>query len=190
MFRKPRLRGASKYLAPGEQVLLTTRRHPVVLVKPLAIWLATLFVLGSISMVITESNPIVFVDRAVLWLSLAVTAYTIVPGLIWWKSSYVVTDERVLLLQGLLSVNVSSVRLARVTETSFNRSVLGRILGYGDLKLDAAGEQLSLATLSRLPRAGEVYRLVTSLLLGEPDSEPRHLDPGEETTGPLPQVKL
>lgn len=190
MFKKPRLRGASKYLAPGERVLLTTRRHPVVLVKPVALWLVALLVLSSISMFVTEGNPIVFVDQAVLWLSLAVTAYLLVLGLIWWKSTYVVTDERVLLLQGLLSVNVSSVRLARVTETSFNRSVLGRILGYGDLKLDAAGEQLSLATLSRLPRAGEVYRLITSLLLGEPDAEPRHLDPGEETTGPLPPVTL
>jgi hypothetical protein len=94
----------------------------------------------------------------------------------------------VLLLEGLISVNVSAVRLARVAETSFNRSIFGRIFGYGDLKLDAAGEQLSLASLTYLPRAEEIYRLITRLLLGEDDREPEPYDPGEETTGPLPPV--
>jgi uncharacterized membrane protein YdbT with pleckstrin-like domain len=110
--------------------------------------------------------------------------------MVWWKSYYVITDERVLLLTGFISVNVSAVRLARVAETSFSRSVFGRIFGYGDLKLDAAGEQLSLATLTYLPRAEQVYRLVTSLLLDEYEPEPEPYDPGEETTGPLPPVVL
>lgn len=188
MPKNPRLSGTSRYLAPGEKILLTTRRHWVVLLKPVLIWLATLLVVGLVSFVITEGNPIPFVDQVALWLSLAVTAYLVAKGMIWWKSYYVVTDERVLLLEGLISVNVTSVRLARVTETSFNRSVLGRMLGYGDLKLDTAGEKLSLATLAHLPRAGEVYRLITSLLLGNEEPPPQPYDPGEETTGPLPPV--
>lgn len=186
--KNPRLRGASRYLASGERILLTTRRHPVLLMKPILVWMATLIVTGLISFVITEGNPIPVVDQIVLALSLAATGYLVYKAMVWWKSYYVVTDERVLLLEGLISVNVSAVRLARVAETSFNRSIPGRIFGYGDLKLDAAGEQLSLAALTYLPRAEEVYRLITRLLLGEENPEPEPYDPGEETTGPLPPV--
>ncbi|HEX2150344.1 MAG TPA: PH domain-containing protein [Actinomycetota bacterium] len=188
MPKNPRLRGTSRYLAPGESILRTTRRHPVVLLKPIFIWMATLIVVGLLSFVLTEGNPIPVLDQLNLWISLGMTAYLVTKAMTWWKSYYVVTDERVLLLEGLLSVKVSAVRLSRVAETSFNRSILGRILGYGDLKLDAAGEQLSLATLTYLPRADEVYRLITSLLLGEREEEPLPYDPGEETTGPLPPV--
>jgi uncharacterized membrane protein YdbT with pleckstrin-like domain len=189
MPKPPRLRGAHRFLAPGERILRTIRRHPVLMVKPIVLWIMTLLVVGLISFVITEGNPIPVVDQIVLVLALAVTAYTAYKVLDWWKSYYVVTDERVLLLRGILSVNVSAVRLARVTETRFVRSVWGRILGYGALKLDSAGEQLGLASLEYLPRAEEVYRLVTSLLLGEElDPEPEPYDPGEETTGPLPPV--
>lgn len=189
MPKPPRLRGASRFLAPGERVLRTIRRHPVLMVKPIALWLATLIVVGLISFVITEGSPIPVVDQTVLILALAMTAYTGYKVADWWRSYYVITDERVLLLRGILSVSVSAVRLARVTETRFVRSVWGRILGYGELKLDSAGEQLSLASLDYLPRAEEVYRLVTSLLLGEQfEPEPEPYDPGEETTGPLPPV--
>lgn len=189
MPKPPRLRGAQRYLAPRERILLTTRRHPVVLAKPLLKWIATLLVMGLVSFVITEGRPIPILDTIVLWLALAMTAYFAYRALEWWRTCYLVTDERVLLVSGVLSVNVTAVRLSRVTETSFSRSIGGRILGYGELKLDAAGEQLSLASLKHLPRAAEVYRLVTSLLLEEDlGAEPEPFDPGEEVTGPLPPV--
>lgn len=189
MPKPPRLRGTERYLAPGERILLTTRRHPVLLAKPIFIWLVTLLLVGLVSFVLTEGNPIPVLDQITLLLALAMTAYTAYKALAWWRSYYVITDERVLLLRGLISVDVTAVRLARVTETSFGRSVWGRILGYGVLTLDTAGERLNLASLTYLPRADEAYRLVTSLLLGETFApEPEPFDPGEETTGPLPPV--
>ena len=189
MPRTPRLRGTERYLAPGERILRTTRRHPVLLAKPLALWMLTLLTVGLISFVLTEGNPIPVVDQITMWLAIGMTAYTAYRVLGWWTTYYVITDERVLLCRGILSAHVTAVRLSRVAETSFSRSVWGRLLGYGELKLDAAGEQLTLASLPYLPRAVEAYRLVTSLLLGE-DIEPEPFDPSEETTGPLPPVVL
>lgn len=191
MSKAPRLRGTDRYLAPGERILLTTRRHPVLLVKPILGWLLSLLAVGLISFVITEGNPIPIVDQFTLLAALAMTAYTAYRVLVWRRTYYVITDERVLLLKGLVSVDVTAVRLARVTETSFSRSVLGRILGYGTLTLDTAGERLNLASLTHLPRADQAYRLVTSLLLGElVERDPQPYDPSEETTGPLPPVVL
>lgn len=186
--KESRLRGTGRYLAPGEQIIRTIRRHPVVIVKPILWWLFSLLAVGLISFVLTEGNPIPLVDQVVLVLALAMTAYTGYRILDWWRSYFVITDERVLLLQGIISVKVTAVRLSRVAETSFSRSVMGRILGYGELKLDAAGEQIKLASLGYLPKPEEVYRLVTSLLLGHEEPEYPTYDPSEEITGPLPPV--
>jgi hypothetical protein len=86
---------------------------------------------------------------------------------------------------------VSSVSLSRISETSFARTLPGRLLGYGDLKLDAPGEQLGLATLRYLPKPEALYRLVTSLIRSqERDGRSRVYDPREENTGPLPPVVI
>ncbi|HYN98240.1 MAG TPA: hypothetical protein VEU28_01045, partial [Actinomycetota bacterium] len=81
MPNNPRLRGTSRYLAPGESILRTTRRHPVVLLKPILIWMATLIVVGLISFVLTEGNPIPLVDQVNLWISLGMTGYLVTKAM-------------------------------------------------------------------------------------------------------------
>lgn len=190
--RTPSSRGVHRYLAPGEQIAYVCRRHPVVLAKPLALWLLTILGLGAISFIVTQGDPIPVVDTIALGVGVAVTLYLGFRYIQWWKDRYVMTDQRVLLIEGIFAIKVSAVSLSRVTETSFARSVWGRMLGYGDLKLDSAGEQLGLATLRYLPKPDALYRLVTSLLIRSRearDSRPS-ADPSEENTGPLPPVVL
>lgn len=189
---KPSSRGVQRYLAPGEQIVHVCRRHPVVLAKPIALWLLTILGLGAVSFIITQGDPIPLVDTIALWVGVAVTLYLGVKFLQWWKDRYVMTDQRVLLIEGVFAIKVQSVSLSRVTETSFARGVWGRMLGYGDLKLDSAGEQLGLATLRYLPKPDALYRLVTSLLIQSRESQRSGppADPSEENTGPLPPVVL
>lgn len=191
------LRGIARYLAPGEEIRYVSRRHLVVLVKPFVMWLLTLLVVGSISLLLTQGAPVPILDTAGLIVSLAVTFYFAFRVLQWWKDRYVITGQRVLLIEGIISVKVTAVSLSRVTETSFARSLWGRIFGYGDLKLDSAGEQLGLATLKYLPKPEAQYRLITSLLnRGRDPGADRDYryrsnpDPSEENTGPLPPIVL
>lgn len=190
--RMPSLRGARRYLAPGERVVHICRRHPVVLVRPFMVWLAAVLFIGLVSFVLTSVDPIPVVDTVAQWTALAVTVYLGFKYLQWRQDLYVVTDQRVLLIAGILSIKVSSVSLARVSETSFARSLWGRLLGYGDLLLDAPGERLTLTTLRYLPKPEALYRLVTSLIRSqEQDQGPRRVyDPREENTGPLPPVVI
>jgi uncharacterized membrane protein YdbT with pleckstrin-like domain len=189
--RTPSSRGVHRYLAPGEHIAYVCRRHPVVLAKPLALWLLTILGLGAISFIVTQGDPVPVIDTVALWAGVAVTLYLGVKYLQWWKDRYVMTDQRVLSIEGIFAIKVSAVSLSRVTETSFARNVWGRMLGYGDLKLDSAGEQLGLATLRYLPKPDALYRLVTSLLIRSREDQTRHsADPSEENTGPLPPVVL
>jgi uncharacterized membrane protein YdbT with pleckstrin-like domain len=188
----PAARGVHRYLAPGEKVVLVCRRHPIVLAKAFVVWLGTLLVLGFVSFVLTQSDPIPLVDTIALWASLAMTLYLAFKWLHWWMDRYVITSERVLLVEGIFAIKVSAVSLSRVTETSFSRSLWGRLLGYGDLKLDSPGEQLGLATLKQLPKPEAIYRLVASLLIRSREADTGRVayDPSEENTGPLPPVVI
>jgi uncharacterized membrane protein YdbT with pleckstrin-like domain len=164
----------------------------VVLAKPVAIWLLTILALGAISFVLTQGDPIPWVDAVALWAGVAVSLYLAFKYLQWWKDRYVITDQRVLLVEGIFAIKVTAVSLSRVTETSFARSLWGRMLGYGDLKLDSPGEQLGMATLRYLPKPEALYRLVNSLLIRSREAQRSGppADPSEENTGPLPPVVL
>lgn len=184
-------RNLKRYLAPGEMVEHACRRHPLVLMKPVLVW-----VLGSILAVLgaawlSQLTGIYAVDLAGLWVVAALSLVAFYRYLRWYRERYVFTNQRVLLLKGILAVRVSAVSLARVTETSFTRSIWGRLLGYGELRLDSPGEQLGLATLRYLPRPNEVYRLVSSLLYPSRnhDYPATVMDPSEQDTGELPPVR-
>ncbi|MGQ0679468.1 MAG: PH domain-containing protein [Actinomycetota bacterium] len=183
-------RGESRYLAPGEAIQHVARRHVVVLIMPMLVWLTTLAGVAWISFLLTERDPIPLLDNIGIGVVLVVTLYALFRLVQWWKDRYVITDQRVLLIEGIIAVKVAAVSLGRVTETSFTRSLWGRLLGYGELKLDSAGEQLGLASLDYLPKPVAVYRLVTSLLIEARSERPRSADPRKDDTGPLPPVVL
>jgi uncharacterized membrane protein YdbT with pleckstrin-like domain len=186
------LGGIERYLAPGERVAHISRRHPIVLAKAFFVWLITLLAIGLISFFITRNHPIPIVDTIALGLGILMTIYLAFKYLEWWKVRYVITEQRVLLIEGIFATKVTAVSLSRVTETSFSRSLAGRVLGYGDLKLDSASEHLKLETLQFLPHPEAQYRLVASLLIQSQEADRggarRVVDPSEESTGPLPPV--
>lgn len=183
--------GNQRYLAPGEVLIKSFRRHPIVLVKPLGVWLLSLVGVGLASLLLTQGLPVPFIDLVVRWLALLLTAFTAVKYIRWRMDRYLITNRRVLLIEGLFSLKVSAVALARITGTSFSRSFLGRILGYGNLSLGSA-DPLGLARLEHVAHPQGIYRLITSLLLGDgPSGGSRPvpgLSRGEEITGPLPPV--
>ena len=103
------------------------------------------------------------------------------------------TDEDgIFEVSGLLSRKVASMPLTRVTDMTYRRSLLGRLLGYGDLIVESAGQDQALTTINFLPNPDEFYRTVTALVGGvmaRPDPETVHeASWDDEDTGPLPRV--
>jgi membrane protein YdbS with pleckstrin-like domain len=112
---RPSWRGRISIIAPG--LLLA------VVVLVLALWLG-LDVLYSIA------------------LGLAIAAVAVVWGLletIRWK--YTVTEHRVFVRHGLLSVTEQTARLERVQDLTLRQSILERVLGVGSLDIDTAGSE-------------------------------------------------
>lgn len=184
------------YLGSGEQVVYASRQHPVALLKPLAWWLATMIAVTVAGTFVLARTDAPLAQQLIGAVVIGVTGYAVVRVLHWWATRYVITRERVIMINGLVSVRVSSLPLSKVNDTTLSRSLWGRLLGYGDLTLESAGERAGLSRLIYLPKPKDAYRLVSSLLAERDRREgdvqrsrqwPGITVAGKDDTGPLPR---
>jgi hypothetical protein len=61
------------------------------------------------------------------------------PPILWWIERIVITDKRVMLAQGFFVHKIAMMPLTKVTDLTFERSIRGRLLGYGTLIVESAG---------------------------------------------------
>lgn len=101
-------------------------------------------------------GPLVF-TAAGLWL--AVGTY-----LNWVRLLYVITDEEIYVKHGLVSRDVTQVRLDRIQNTAYNQSILQRILGYGNIRIYTAGTSTEDLTFQNVPNPERIKGILTELL--------------------------
>lgn len=185
-----------RYLAREERVHHICRQHWIVLARPFCIWLASV-VFASSAIVFLDSGRIGSVMRPVMepLLALLVVGTTLYIGARyagWRLARFVFTNRRVLFIEGLLSRRVSAIPLSKITDTTFTRSLLGRLLHYGDLLLDSPGEQPGIATLAALPQPDELYRLIMTLVPHDTASQPPppYRRRADEDTDEIPRVVI
>ncbi|SFT41852.1 PH domain-containing protein [Geodermatophilus amargosae] len=162
--RPPRwAKDAAKYLLPGEQAVVATRRHWAVLLWPGANALAVLLV-GLWVLTLDPDNRfssgvgLLVVVGALGWFALRAGE--------WWMRHFIVTRRRVLLTSGIVARTVTLLPLRRITDLTWKETVLGQVLGYGTFRFESAGSQQALSQITFLPRADLLYREVSELLFG------------------------
>ncbi|MGY1726670.1 PH domain-containing protein [Geodermatophilus sp. SYSU D01062] len=162
--RPPRwAKDAAKYLLPGEQAVVATRRHWAVLLWPAAKAVAVLLV-GLWVLTLDPDNRVsasvglLVVLGALGWFALRAGE--------WWMRHFIVTRRRVLLTSGIVARTVSLLPLRRITDLTWKETVPGQLLGYGTFRFESAGSQQALSQITYLPRADLLYREVSELLFG------------------------
>jgi uncharacterized membrane protein YdbT with pleckstrin-like domain len=115
------------YAATDERVCFDVRRHGVVLVRPflraIALAVAGLFLL-AMPWPVPIAGPIVIGVAAV-------SSFAAVWK--WDRTRFVVTTEKVFLVQGVARKRASAVRLHGLRAISLEQSFPGRLLDYGTL---------------------------------------------------------
>src|SRR5438309_257527 len=150
-----------RYLGPGERVIYLTRRHPVVLLFPAALWFMAL-ILGfgaGLSYRPDGRAELSYLGAAII---LSGSVFLVCKICQWWQTRYVLTSDRILVVQGTLSRRVNGLLLRSVLDTTYDRTLAGRLFGYGDLELNLCG-QLGSRRLTWVPRADTIYILILSL---------------------------
>ncbi|HEV2888144.1 MAG TPA: PH domain-containing protein [Jatrophihabitans sp.] len=175
-----------KYLIPSERAVVVTHRHWASLMK-VGAGSAAVFLLAML-MVLYLSDEQFFAVVGVLALLGSLGWF----GFAWWfwaTEEFVITDKRVLIVSGIITRRVAIMPLTKVTDLTYERSLLGRLLGYGVFVMESAGQHQAMSRIEYLPRPDRLYHDVSTLLFG-PDSmlrlRRRPDEASDHPTTPLP----
>ena len=160
----------NRYLLPHERQVITVHQHPAVLIRPIFEVLVGLAIAGWLSNSVANGNGIAILVIWVLWGFLLLRL--VVKVFDWYVTYFVVTSQRFLLATGLVSRKVNMMPLAKVTDMSFQRSPMGRILGYGEFILESAGQEQALNKVDYLPYPEQLYLEVCGLIFKDKDESP------------------
>ena len=163
----PRVR--KRYLMRDERPVVSTRAHWATLVEPVVTALAALVLTVVVAVRSTLSDAVV----VLFWLFAALVARVVWRWWNWRVEWFVATDKRLLRTYGVITQRVAMMPLAKVTDLSYDRSVLGRMLGYGEFVLESAGQDQALREISFIPGPDEKYREIVATIFGVSD-------PGED----------
>jgi uncharacterized membrane protein YdbT with pleckstrin-like domain len=159
-------REIDEYLLPTERRVIRVRQHWAYMwthVTQTALFLLAV-VLGQRYL---PGSGSVLVDNLAFYLALVAVVRFTVLTMLWWIERIVITDKRVMLAQGIIVHNVGMMPLGKVTDLTFQRSLGGRMLGYGTLIVESAGQIQALNRIDYMPRPEEIYEALSELVFGE-----------------------
>ena len=138
-------------LATNEQILYRTKQH----------WMAPIF--GTIAgVLVLVGGVVLFVVQLAMgteglvgvlrtlafWGSIVLTIVGV--GMVgysyiqWWVEDYAVTNQKVMKVAGLLRKRTSGAALEKINDVIMEQGPLGRMLGYGTLKVATASDSTDL----------------------------------------------
>lgn len=167
MTGRPTARSLDRYLLRGERIVAEIRRHKIVLLKPVSVVLLAIALAVWIDLnVARDGSPVV---RFVWFVVLAALLWSAWRFLEWWYERFVVTDKRILLFHGFITRKVPMMPLSKVTDMTYERSIMGRLLGYGTFVLESAGQDQSLSKIDHVPDPDASYRAIVAEIFGIDD---------------------
>jgi uncharacterized membrane protein YdbT with pleckstrin-like domain len=155
----------AKYLLPQEEQTVTIRRHPAMLLRYLIESFGALILAGVLTAVISNATAVTVVW--VLWLM--VVSRLAFKVFEWSDEYFAVTKVRVMLVHGIVTRRVDMMPLSKVTDLTVNRTIMGRMLGYGTLVLESAGQDQALSTVEYIPEPEAVYLEISAAAFGHGD---------------------
>ena len=81
------------------------------------------------------------------------------------------TNRRIIEATGLLGLRVASMPVTRVTDLVLSRTTAGELFGFGDLRIESAGQDQSLASIPFLVEPWTFHRLAVRLATKPVDTD-------------------
>ncbi|GAC1381280.1 MAG: hypothetical protein NVSMB48_08960 [Marmoricola sp.] len=151
--------GINRHLNPGESVVFTTRTHPKALVLPVGI--AIVVVAAAIALSVFAHG---FWVLAVWVVAVVLIAWlTGVPLLAWLSNTYTLTDRRVLTRTGIVTRRGHDIPLNRISDVSYEKGIVDRMLGCGTLIISDASREGRVA-LPDVPHVEKRQLQISDLL--------------------------
>jgi membrane protein YdbS with pleckstrin-like domain len=162
-------RDPDEYLLPTERRVIRVRRHWTYVLWDVFEAIALLAVAVMASYLVPAGAWLI---QNILWYAALLVvlrfAYIVVD---WWVERIVVTDKRFMLITGVFTNRVAMMPITKVTDLTYERSAVGRMLGYGTLIVESAGQIQALNRIEFLPRPELVYDAISELVFGDKQAQ-------------------
>lgn len=137
-------RYADRLLSDGERVALRGRQHFLAtIIEGRVAW--AIFVAALVLVILDLQLEPGLARDLFGWLGLGLLliglAWLTQIYLSWYAQDYVITNRRVMKVEGILKKRSADSSLEKINDAVLEQSVFGRILGYGDLDILTANEQ-------------------------------------------------
>lgn len=141
-----------------EGIVFKTRRHWLAILLTILInsLLSLLIIVGS-GFLVSRLSPWALLLLLLLGFPLGRLALDLLH---WWNEQYVITNRRVVQVEGIINKHVIDSSLEKVNDVVLDQSLWGRFLGYGDVEILTASE----IGVNRLDRVADPVRFKTEML--------------------------
>lgn len=162
-------RDPDEYLLNTERRVIRVRRHWTYVLWDIFEAVALLAVAVMVSYLLPVGA---WLFQNILWYAALLVvlrfAYIVVD---WWVERIVVTDKRFMLVTGVFTNRVAMMPITKVTDLTYERTWLGRMLGYGTLIVESAGQIQALNRVEFLPKPELVYDAISELVFGDKQAQ-------------------
>jgi len=166
-----------KMLAENEEIALLAGKHWTAIAKSVAITVLICLVLIAGSVALFLAGPGMPIAAFVACLAAFPLGKLTYDYIRWRSVRYVITNRRVIEVMGLLSKHVSDSALENINDVIMQQSLLGRILGYGDLEILTASEA---SGINRFVRIADPVKFKTTMLNQKEAEQQRLGSPGPD----------
>jgi len=129
-------------LSDHERVVIHKHPHWKMLVLPVLVLVVTVGAVAYLASLVSDQSW-----HLIAWIVLAaigallVILFTVVPLIRWRTTHFVITTQRVLIREGVLSRKGIDIPLARVNSVQFRHGFFQRLLGCGTLVIESASDE-------------------------------------------------
>jgi hypothetical protein len=147
----------TRYLFPTERFRGEWKRHWIHLAGTLTVGVLATFGLGWLSGLLAGWEE----GAWLVWV--VVMAWLGFMGWVGWRVAdwhfdrFVLTNKRIMKVDGIITRNVAMMPLLRVTDMKYVQSPVGRLLRYGTFVIESAGQEQALREVPHIPNPNEVY---------------------------------
>ncbi|MGH1562319.1 PH domain-containing protein [Mumia sp. DW29H23] len=146
-------------LDDGERVKDVVRHHWIVFVAPYAI------VLGGVLLIAMFPLLPISVAGVMALVGVGVIAFGMLRSAEQHLDVFVITNHRVMRIRGVFEVKVATMPMARILDITVERTVTGRLLGYGHFVFESAAQAQGLRDIRFIPAPLERDRTIQRALV-------------------------
>jgi len=160
-------------LAPSERVVIHKHPHWKMLFFPVLVFLVTIGAGAYLASLVAEQSW-----HLIAWIAIAAVAailigwLTLIPLLRWRTTHFVITTQRVLVREGVLSRTGIDIPMNRINSVQFRHGFFQRLLGCGTLIIESASDEP--LEFDDIPQVERVHSMLYQEL--NPEDEPVRRD--------------